>query len=254
MTRRALVRQVSASFASALRRDSAGRAPDLGRAREQHRAYCQALEGLGLAVQVLPPHDDHPDACFVEDRLVAAWGRGLVTRSLAPTRCGAAPSLAAATRDHLDLTVMTTGGLDGGDVIRLGDTLLVGLSDRTDTAGVRALERWVSTLGVSVVPIALREGLHLKCEATPLGDDTLLCAENWPYREAVPLGVRVVTVPEGEAYAANAVAHGAEVLMAEGYPGAAAAVAASGRRVTTVDVSQFRRADGSLTCLSVLLP
>ncbi|MDP6945459.1 MAG: arginine deiminase family protein, partial [Myxococcota bacterium] len=193
-----------------------------------------------------------PDACFIEDRLVMGWGRGLLTHSRVPERRGESPSVAVAARAFVELTVMRpSGGLDGGDVIRLGDTLLVGLSERTDEAGVRALERWSAGLGVSVVPIEMASGLHLKCEATPLDQDTLLCVDGWPYRSALPGHVECVTVPKHEAYAANAIATEAGVLVAAGYPETAAAVAATGRRVVEVDVSAFRRADGSLTCLSV---
>ena len=254
MVRRALVRPVSSSFGDALRHDTRGPAPDHVMARAQHAAYCRALMSIGLEVRVLSSLEQHPDACFLEDRLVAGWGRALVTRSRVASRRGEADTLVAEIGDAVALTVMCAGGLDGGDVIRLGDTLLVGLSERTDREGVEQLRRWVADLDVEVVSIPLESGLHLKCAATPLDRDTLLCVEAWPYRSELPAGVRVITVPEEEAYAANAVATDRGVLMAEGHPAAAAAVAATGRRVTTVDVSAFRRADGSLTCLSVLLP
>jgi dimethylargininase len=264
MADRALVRHVSASFADALRHDSQGPCPDLELARIQHAAYRRALADIGFEVEVLSALDDHPDACFVEDRLVAGWGQGLLTWSRAPSRRGESASIQGAVAQRMPLMVMegqtsggrdggdVSGGLDGGDVIQLGDLLLVGLSERTDRHGVAALEDWTRGQGVTVRALPPSEGLHLKCSATPLGPNTLLCAEDWPHLDALPPRIDVIRIPADEAYAANAVFRGDAVVMAAGYPNAASRVASTGRRVLLVDVSAFKVADGALTCLSVL--
>lgn len=255
MAGRALVRQVSASFAEALRRDTEGPCPELGPARAQHAAYRRALLEIGLELEVLPALDMCPDACFVEDRLLTARGCALLTWSRTPCRRGESASLYEVLAQRMPVTVMdggADGALDGGDVIQLGEHLLVGLSERTDARGVATLQRWARDLNITVQVLPHSEGLHLKCSATPLGPKTLLCSEDWSHISALPSWVDVLRVPATESYAANAVYNGDAVVMAEGYPVAASRVAETGRRVLLVDLSAFKVADGALTCLSVV--
>ena len=248
----AIVRQVSECFAEALRLHEGPSAPDWVAARRQHAAYVEALEALGLKVLVLPPLKGKADACFVEDRLIVLGRDGFLTRSRVVARSGECESLQRALSSHLSLTEMSEGELDGGDVVRLGQLWLVGLSARTNREGVRALERWGRPRGIDVVALQMETGLHLKCEATPLGPDELLCVEGWPYVDALPRRVRLIEVPREEAYAANALAYGGRAIVAAGYPRARQVVARTGREVISLDVSAFKVADGSLTCLSAL--
>ena len=250
---RAVVREVSASFSQALRPDSLQADPCVRRAREAHARYCEALDSIGLSVEVLAPLDAHPDACFVEDRIVSRGGRVLVTTSAAPSRRGEASTLVDYLSRGGHCLQMPSAGpatLDGGDVIQLGDVVLVGLSGRTNRAGLEMLRAWLGDRVRRVIGVPVTSELHLKCRASPLDERTLLCVEGWPHLERLPSDIEVIKVPEADAYAANAVAHGGAVVMAHGYPRAAAAVAATGRTVVIVDCAEFRRAQGSLTCLS----
>ena len=251
----ALVRPVSATFDRALTREP-GRRPDVARARAQHRAYTDALERLGCTLVQVPAADALPDACFIEDTLVVARGRALLTRPGAPSR---RPELTAV-RDALaglpvSLHVEETpdeATLDGGDVLRVGDHLFVGRSARTDAGGVEALRRAFGPVGLHVVEVPVRDALHLKCHASTPAPGVVLLAEGFAAPERFE-PYRVVVVPASEAYAANVVGVGSSVLVAEGHPITISRLKALDLDPIPLPVDEIAAADGSLTCLSVVV-
>lgn len=265
----ALTRTVPASFASALCAAAPDEAIDVTRARAQHAAYCQALADAGVAVTTLAAADTLPDSCFVEDTAVVAAGVALITRPGAPSRRAEPIAVAEALVGRFELVHVADpaelGGedsehladlatLDGGDCMRVGNTIYVGRSARTNVAGIARLAEVFEPRGLRVVPIELPAGvLHLKCVCAPLGDARITLAE-----DSIPLehfaGLHIVSVPAAEAYAANVVAIGDRVLMAAGFPHTHEALEHAGFHVTALDTSEFRKADGALTCLSILTP
>ncbi len=255
MTTRALVRGLPDSFVTALGQAPGAPAIDLALARRQHGAYAAALEALGLDVIALPADEALPDCCFVEDTAVVAAGLALLTRPGAPGRQGEVEAAAAALAPYLDLhRTAAPACLDGGDVMRVGDTFYVGRSARSDAAGADALRATFGPRGFEVVPVDVAPGqLHLKCHASaPLADLVVVADGSWPAAVGFAAGVRVITIPASEGYAANVVGHGDTVLVAAGYPVVAERLRAEGLEVIPLDVSQLALADGSLTCLSVL--
>lgn len=233
-----------------------GRRPgiDLRLARRQHRAYRRALEEAGLGVELLPVDHRHPDSCFVEDTLVVLGRIGVLTRPGAPSRRGEVEGVGAALAGRMPLRrVPAPATLEGGDVLRIGRRVLVGLSGRTNPAGFRWLAGVARSEGLEATAVPVERGaLHLKSAATALDPETVLVAEG-----ALPLeslrGLRMIPVPAGEAPAANALRAGEVVLVAEGHPRTLERVSAAGFAVRPVDVSEFVKADAGLTCLSVLL-
>ena len=156
----AIVRGIADTYEAATR---AAPVPiDVGRAREQHAAYVAALEALGFEIWRLSPHESMPDGCFVEDQAVVVGPTALMTRSGHPGRRAESPSVATALQAlGIGLVRMTDGVLDGGDVLRVGDTLYVGVSGRSDPAGQLALRRTFPALEVR--PLTVPNGtLHLK--------------------------------------------------------------------------------------------
>jgi dimethylargininase len=254
---RALVRGVSDSFASALSaapRETAAQAIDVLLARAQHAAYCAALEAAGAAVMRLPADERFPDGVFVEDTAVVAGdGLALIARPGAPSRRGETAAVAEALARHLELARMEEPAtLDGGDCMRLGETLYIGRSARTNGGGVARAEAVLGPRGFRVVAVELPPGvLHLKCVVSPLGADRVLLAEG-SLPGALFGGAGIVWVPAEEQYAANAVAIGEHVIAAAEYPRTRAALEAAGFRVHPVPTSEVRKADGSLTCQSIL--
>lgn len=251
---RALVREVPDSFVNALQDD--GRRADarrihVSKARKQHARYVDALVARGVEVVRVPPDEAYPDCPFVEDQAVVVDGRALVTWAGHPSRRGEADAVQAA----LDAMGVPTerldppATLDGGDVLALGGTLYVGRSRRTNGEGVAALARFAQR---PVVPVGV-SGLHLKSVATAVSDRLLLLAAD-TLDPTTFSDCEVVVVPAGESAAANVVALPGAVLILAGHPITRAALEERGHDVVEVGIGEFRKADGSLTCLSVLVP
>lgn len=256
---RALTRGIPASFARAtVAPETVARADpaiDVPLARRQHAAYVAALQAVGLAVLAVPPDDAHPDCCFIEDCALVADGVALLTRPGEASRRGEVDGVATALAELVAIHRMAAPAtLDGGDCLRLGRRIYVGRSARTNAAGVECVRAVFGPHGFEViaVPLAASGVLHLKCVCAPLGEDRVLVADG-----ALPAGTfgaaAVVRVPAEESYAANCVAYGGRVLLSDGYPRARRAVEAAGFEVLPLATSELRKADGSLTCLSILV-
>jgi dimethylargininase len=250
----AIVREIPSSFANALSATPPDPPIDVALARAQHAAYVRALEACGLAVTVLPADEACPDCVFVEDTAVVLGGGALITRPGAPSRRAETLAIAAALDAFVDVAHMTEPAtLDGGDVMHVGGYVFVGRSARTNEAGIQQLTDAVKPWGLDVVPIDLPPGvLHLKCVVTRLGGNRILLA-----MDTIPAAafgnVVVAWVPPDEAYAANCVAIDDHVILAEGFPKTERELVRLGFTVHEVPYSEVRKADGSLTCQSILL-
>jgi len=248
----ALTRHVPASFAHALA--AVPQPIDLALARAQHARYREALDELGLDVIVLAADDTLPDCCFVEDTAVVAAGLAIGTRSGAPSRRPEAAAVADRLASAIEVMMIEgPGTLDGGDCMRVGSTLYIGRSARTNPAGIAQVMAILEPRGVRVVAIDLPpDVLHLKCVCAPLGGDRITLADG-SLPAGVFRGLDIVSVPADESYAANVLAYGTGVLVAAGFPRTRDALAARGLQPIAVDTSEFRKADGALTCLSIIL-
>jgi len=246
---RALLQAVPASYVDAtVAYLSDGREPiDVSVARAQHGALVEGMAWLGYDCAVLGEEGAGPDAVFVEDPVVVHGGVALMLRSAHPGRADEgrrlAPVLArwGLTIQHMEAPAHA----DGGDVLVLGDDVYVGRSSRTNEEGARAIGE---ALGLRLHLVTLPgETLHLKCEASPLPGGRVLATRAM----AEAMGVEAVIVPDEEAYAANVVARGARALCAAGFPATKKALEEAGFEVRALDLSEMRKGDGSITCLSV---
>lgn len=250
----AITRAIPATFSDAISQQPRRDPIDVARAREQHRAYVSALRSFGVAVEELPPDDAYPDCCFVEDCAVVARGVALITNPGAPSRRGEPPAVRGALARRLRIETMAAPAtLDGGDCLVAEDRILVGLSARTNAAGVARLREVFAPLGLRVVPVELGDVLHLKCVCSSLGGCRVLVAEGL-LPDAPFEGLDVVSIPREEAYAANVVAVGKSVLAPAGFPATHERLRRAGYHVVPIDNSETRKADGSLTCLSIIGP
>ncbi len=248
----AITRSIPSSFAHAL---AAVPAPiDVELARRQHASYRAALTGLGLDVIELPADDALPDCCFVEDAAIVAAGLALVTRPGAPSRRGETAAVATALAQYLELAhVEAPATIDGGDCMHVGTTLYIGRSARTNDAGIARLAAVFEPRGLRVVPIDLPPAvLHLKCVCAPLGDNRITLADATIPHAAFG-DVDVVSIPEAESYAANVLTRDGSVLVADGFPRTRDALAAAGFHVVALPTTEVRKADGALTCLSIVV-
>jgi dimethylargininase len=248
---RALLRSIPDSFVDALAEVRPEPPIDAALARAQHAAYADALRACGAAVEVLPADEACPDCVFTEDTAVVCDGVALIARPGAPSRRAETPAIARALAASHELVRMAEPAtLDGGDCMRVGRTLYVGRSARTNADGIAQLARAFPAL--RVVPVELPAGvMHLKCVCTPLGDDRIaLAMDSIP---ASTFDASIVWIPAAERYASNVVAIGSHAIVPEGYPGAHEALTQAGFTLHPVPASEVRKADGSLTCQSILL-
>jgi len=225
---------------------------DAARAAEQHRKYRELLTELGVEVVTLDPLPEHPDSVFVEDVSVTLDEVSILCHMGAPTRRGethALEPIIAAYRQTHRMTAPAT--MEGGDVIKAGRTLFVGRSSRTNEAGREQLREFTEPLGYRVVPVDVTGCLHLGTGASYLGDDTILANPAWVDADAFD-GCEVLPVGEGEEWAANAMLVNGVIVCAEPASRTAAMLRERGREVRTLDISEFRKAEGSLTCMRQL--
>ncbi len=248
--RRAIVRQVPDSYAQCISSAPDAAAIDVGLARRQHAAYVELLETLGVDVTVLPPQETHPDCIFTEDTAVVVDGHAVGCNLLqSGPRQGEQESVHAVLAAAMPLhPVVAPASLEGGDVLRHGDTLYVGLSGRTNQAGIAALAAAMPHHDVVSVPV--HGSLHLKTVATIAGGRLILVDPGHIDTSLLP-DLPVFEVPPQEAHGANCININGVVVLPDDCPRTAAAVAAHGMDVRTVPMSEFRKADGSLTCLSI---
>ena len=254
MLTHALLRLPGENFAQGLAQAGAG-APDPELALEQHQRYCEALAACGLSLTVLPADPRHPDGCFVEDTALVTERGAIVTRPGAPSRRGEVEVIESALRGLFDTIprIGAPGTLDAGDVCEADGHFLIGISARTNEAGAAQLAAHLVELGyrADVVDIrAYHRLLHLKTGIAWLGDGRLLATGDLPAWPALA-AYEIVRVPETERYAANALRVNDHVLVAAGYPVTRAAIESLGFPVIPLDMSEFRKLDGGLSCLSL---
>jgi dimethylargininase len=250
--RRAVVRPPGASFAAALTTVRPRPTINVELAQEQHRAYVAALQAVGLEVQTLPADERYPDGCFVQDLAVVYEDLAVICRPGALTRRGEEQAVEDVLRGPMRIArVEAPGTLEGGDVLRVGQRFFVGLSERTNRAGLEQLRELIGPLGASVIPVMVEDGLHLMSCCSYVGHGQLLacgtCASLPQF-----LGLDVIIVPQEEAHSANCVSIGDQVILPEGSPVVRQALELRGFKVHTVPMSEFAKADGGVTCLSLL--
>ena len=248
----ALTRPVSVSL-SACELTHLERQPiDLGLAFQQHAAYCQALAEAGCQVRSMPALPDQPDAVFVEDVAVVLDELAVITRPGAASRRPEAISAAEALAAYRPLeTIQTPGTLEGGDVLRLGRNVYVGLSGRSNAAGIAQFQAILELYGYQVIGVPVSGCLHLKSAVTQVAEQLLLGNPAWVAPEVFQ-GYKWLSVDPSEPYAANCLWVGCERLYPASFPETRARLAAHGLPVHSLDVSELQKAEGALTCCSLI--
>ena len=254
---RAIVRIPGRSFAKGLTTSTALGLPDLGKALAQHEDYCEALRACGLELTVLPPDERFPDSTFVEDTALVAARVAIVTRPGAPSRAGEIGVVADALRQFRPTLeqIEAPGTVDGGDVCQAGEHFFIGVSARTNEAGATQLADILQSHGYTASMIDIRSHpslLHLKSGISYLGEGRFTVAAAVAGLDALAAFDSVVTEP-GESYAANCVRVNDSVLVAAGFPELVVQLEALGHDVRILDVSEFQKMDGGLSCLSIRL-
>jgi dimethylargininase len=251
MFTRALVRTPGRSLVEGLTTAKLGK-PNYFKALDQHGAYIEALQACGLQMEVLPPLEDFPDSCFIEDVALLTPHCALITRPGAPSRQGEISGLREILSRYYESVeeIQAPGTVEGGDILSVGSHYYIGLSERTNPAGAGQVIKILNEYGLTGSTIPLRQILHLKTGIAYLKQDDLIACGELLSREEFA-GFNILTIPEGESYAANCIWVNGTVLVPAGYPQTAGIIQEAGYPVREVDVSEFRKLDGGMSCLSL---
>ena len=247
---RAIARLPTSNAGDGLTTASLG-TPDMERMFAQHRDYVRILESLGLQVTVLEGDPAFPDGCFVEDTAVVAPGVAVVTRPGAASRRGEEITIEPLLAEHRSIARITAPGrVDGGDIVVMCERVLIGLSERTNEEGARQLTDILESHGMRCITLAAGDGLHLKSSVNTLGANRLLVTQAFSNCTELRDFERVV-IPANESYAGNSLWINDHVLVPAGFPETQALIQRLGIETIESDVSEFRKMDGGLTCLSI---
>jgi dimethylargininase len=218
---------------------------------KQHQVYRQTLLSLGLDVLVLPEEPAYPDAYFVEDPAIVTPKIAIITHAGAPSRVGEGATLEPYLEYYRPiLHIRPPGSVDGGDVLMVGNHFFIGLSERTNEDGAGQLASLLASAGHTSETVPVASGLHLKSGVNYLGGNTLVITKSQAEQPAFDHYDKIL-VDEDEAYAANTLWVNDTLIIPKGYPKTYASLAYLGLRIVELDVSEVRKMDGGLTCMSL---
>lgn len=249
MYTKAIVRRPGRNFASGITTSDLGK-PDFNKALEQHAAYCYALKRCGVEVSVLEADERYPDGCFVEDTAVVTPEVAVITRPGAMSRRGEETEIARVLSGYKNImSVEPPGTLDGGDILRVEGHYYIGISGRTNREGAEQLTSILARYGYTSSEAQVSAGLHLKSDIAYLGEGNFIATPG--FAGVVP-AAKVIIPDKEEYYSANCLLVNDFLLRPKGFPKSGKRIADLGYNVIELDMSEFRKMDGGLTCLSLL--
>jgi len=246
---KAIVRRPGRNFASGITTSNLGK-PDFGRALEQHAAYCEALISCGVELKVLEADEKYPDGYFVEDTAVVNSKVKVISRPGADTRMGEEEAIAGVLAGSGPIeSISEPGTMEGGDVLRAENHYFIGLSARTNLEGARQLSAILSKHGFTSSFIPVEAGLHLKSDIAYLGNGNYIST---PVFSKIAHPANTIILDTDEYYSANCLRVNDYLLIAKGFPKSKMKIQELGYNIIELEMSEFRKMDGGLTCLSLL--
>lgn len=226
--------------------------PNYYNARKQHADYVKTLQDCGLKVTVLRPDEHYPDSCFIEDVALCTPHCAIITNPGAETRKGEIDAMPLILKRFFSVIEYITepGILDAGDVMMVGDHYFIGLSKRTNETGAKQLISILKKHKMSGSVVPLEKVLHLKTGVAYLEDNTLLACGEFVSKPEFK-DFTILEIPEDESYAANSIRVNDKVIIPKGFPKTKEIIGKAGFKVVEVDVSEFEKLDGGLSCLSL---
>ena len=248
----AITREVSPNIGHCELTHLAREAIDANVARAQHRQYEDCLAALGCEIHSLPAEPELPDSVFVEDTAVVFDELAIITRPGADSRKPEIQSIAKALKPYRRLSYIKSPGIiDGGDVLCIGKTLFVGLSRRSNQAGIEQMRALLDPFGYTVEGVQMNGCLHLKSAVTQVAKNTLLINRVWVDAGAFE-HMNLIDVDPSEPFGGNALLVGETVVYPSAYPGTQRRLEDHGISVRVVDVSELAKAEGGVTCCSLI--
>ncbi|GAB4187974.1 MAG: arginine deiminase family protein [Calditrichia bacterium] len=222
---------------------------DINLLKFQHATYLSTLQSLNIQLEVLPALEKYPDSYFVEDTAIILPELIILTNPGAQERRGEVIHMAPILNKYRSCkSIIAPGTLDGGDIIVAEKKIFAGESNRTNKEGIAQLQKHVQPLGYEVFTIPVKEGLHLKSGANYLGDHIFIST---PALSDFFSEYTVILTEPNEEYSANCLHINGTLLFPEGYPKTAEKCIKEGFRLQLLDVSEIRKMDGGLTCMSL---
>jgi len=232
---------------------------NLGKTLKQHAKYTNMLKDLGVEVKVLSADESYPDGCFTQDPMLVYKNSALKLKQFAKTRQGEGNSLAKEVKNGgIKVNKMKNDFCDGGDVLVVDElkTVWCGTSERTNIAGFKEIKKFYTKFKFEVIPVPVINCLHLMTAITYLGKNHFLVSslldENLWKLFKVNANVKFVKVPEEENYAVNIININNTIIMPKGYPKTKKLIKKSAFEIKELEMSEFEKADGGITCLSLL--
>ena len=249
MFKYAITRTPPQTFADGITTSKLGK-PDYSLMLKQHAAYNQILKDLGLEVTLLEALPDFPDSHFVEDVAVVMPEVAVITNPGASARNGEAVLIEPVLAKYRPIErIKSPGTMDGGDVLLVGKRFFVGLSERTNKAGVKQFSEIVSKYGYETIPVPVSKGLHFKSSVNAAGNILFVC-ESFAERGEI-VGYEKIIIPQGEEYAANTLWINGTLITPAGYPQTKRKLENLGLPIIELEVSEACKMDGGLTCMSL---
>ena len=226
--------------------------PDYNTALLQHKEYIDALEYCGLEVNVLPANEDYPDSTFVEDTALLTPKVAIITNPGATSRKGEAAEIREAIESYFKVieTIVNPGTIEAGDIMMVDSFFYIGLSNRTNNEGARQMLEILRSYGMDGKTVALKEFLHLKSGLSYLEENRLLISGEFLQMQIFE-NFEHLRLPIQESYASNSVWINEKVLVPHGFPIASEKIQELGYETIVLDVSEFQKLDGGLSCLSL---
>jgi dimethylargininase len=248
----AITRAVSPSLADCELSFISRQPIDMAVAQQQHHAYEKLLADLGARVISLPPQPELPDSMFVEDPALVLDELAIIFPLGTEIRRREAATIAEALAPFRKLAhVALPGMIEGGDILRIGKKLFVGLTERSNAAGIAQLSQIVAPHGYQVVGVPVTGCLHLKSAVTFLGNNTLLANRTW-FDSSFLQGYEWIDVDPAEPHAGNALALGGKIIFPASFPRTRARIEARGFQIASLDIAELQKAESGLTCSSLI--
>ncbi|MEN8192778.1 MAG: arginine deiminase family protein [Bacteroidota bacterium] len=251
MFTKAIVRTPCTSFINGLTSANLGR-PDYKLALKQHQEYINALNTSGVEVIVLPPDEKFPDSTFVEDTALLTPHCAIITSPGAPSRKGEVIQMKEVVKEYYSNIeeIEAPGTVEAGDIMMVKDHYYIGLSERTNLKGAEQTINILQKYGMNGSVIEVDKGLHLKSSVAYLENNNLVATKDFSTLKEFKK-FKIIEIPDEESYAANCIWINDKVIIPKGYPRAKQKILDAGCWIQEVDVSEFRKLDGGLSCLSL---
>ncbi len=250
LPKKAIMREIPDTYKSCLSVHPDHNSVNVDRVRKQHENYQNILKELGIEVILLPKENKYPDSCFVEDTAIVHGSNAVITRLARNERQGEELSVAKILSEYKTITyIKEPSTIEGGDVIHLDNYLIAGLTSRTNKDGISTASKLLNT---EIKIIEANDIMHLKSYVTYLGNNIMVTTERFKNNPTITNFDKIVVDPK-ETYAANTLSFGDVVLVSSGFPKLREDIIDHGFEVINLDMSEFEKCDGAITCLSILL-